>query len=103
MCIFLAPCSVHLAACYYLQDVVIWLQRKAERLRNTAMEGIIMRYEVIINNYQKGAKLKSTPKERIVLMEQIDRNHHRVVYDVESDRQREFIEKVFSRKLRPID
>ena len=62
-----------------------------------------MLYEVIINNYQKGAKLKTTPVDRIVLLEQIDRNHHRVVYDLESERQREFTEKVLARKLRPID
>ncbi len=62
-----------------------------------------MKYEVIINNYQKGAKLKTTPVDRIVLQEQIDRSHRRVVYDFESDRQREFTEKVLARKLRPID
>ena len=53
-----------------------------------------MKYEVIINNYQKGAKLKTTQVDRIVLQEQIDRSHHRVVYDFESERQREFTEKV---------
>lgn len=62
-----------------------------------------MKYEVIINNYQKGAKLKTTPVDRIVLQEQIDRSHFRVVYDFESERQREFTEKVLARKLRPID
>ena len=62
-----------------------------------------MKYEVIINNYQKGAKLKTTPVDRIVLQEQIDHGHHRVVYDFESDRQHEFTEKVLAKKLRPLD
>ena len=62
-----------------------------------------MKYEVIINNYQKGAKLKTTPVDRIVLQEQIDRSHFRVVYNFESDRQREFTEKVLAKKLHPLN
>ena len=62
-----------------------------------------MKYEVIINNYQKGAMLKITPVDRIILQEQIDRSHHRVVYELENDRQREFVEKVLSRRLKPLD
>ena len=62
-----------------------------------------MKYEVIINNYQKGAQLKTAMRDHVILLEQIDRNHHRVVYELESDRQRQFIEKVFARKLRPLD
>ena len=62
-----------------------------------------MKYEVTINNYQKGARLKTAMRDHVILLEQIDRNHHRVVYELESDRQRQFIEKVLARKLRPLD
>lgn len=61
-----------------------------------------MRYEVIINNYQKGAQLKTAMQDHVVLLEQIDRSYHRVVYELESARQKQFIEKVFNRKLKPI-
>lgn len=58
-----------------------------------------MKYMVTINNYQKGAMLKMTPTDCIVSQEQIDRNHHKIVYDIQSERQKQFIEKVFAKKL----
>jgi hypothetical protein len=58
-----------------------------------------MKCVVIINNYQKGAMLKMTPTDCIVSQEQIDRNHHKIVYDIQSERQKQFIEKVFAKKL----
>ena len=61
-----------------------------------------MRYEVIINNYQKGSKLKTTPTDYIESIEQIDRSHHRVVYNLVSDRQVQFIERVLAKKLKRI-
>ena len=47
-----------------------------------------MKYEVIINNYQKGAQLKTAMQDHVILLEKIDRNHHRVVYELENDRSR---------------
>ena len=58
-----------------------------------------MKCVFIINNYQKGAMLKMTPTDCIVSQEQIDRNHHKIVYDIQSERQKQFIEKVFAKKL----
>ena len=58
-----------------------------------------MKYEVTINNYQKGAMLKMTPTDAIISQQQIDRNHHKIVYDIQSERQKQFIEKVFAKKL----
>ena len=46
-----------------------------------------MKYEVTINNYQKGAQLKTAMPDHVILLEKIDRNHHRVVYELENDRQ----------------
>ena len=71
------------------------------RIQNA--EDTAMKYEVTINNYQKGAQLKTAMPDHVILLEKIDRNHHRVVYELENDRQRQFIEKVFARKLRPLD
>lgn len=73
---------------------------KPRQMQNT--EDTDMKYEVIINN-QKGAQLKTAMQDHVILLEKIDRNHHRVVYELENDRQRQFIEKVYARKLRPLD
>lgn len=61
-----------------------------------------MKYEVIINNYQKGAKLRTTPTHKIVEIEQIDKNHHRVIYELDSIKEKEFIEKIFAKKLKGV-
>ena len=45
-----------------------------------------MKYEVTINNYQKGAQLKTAMPDHVILLEKIDRNHHWVVYELESER-----------------
>ena len=62
-----------------------------------------MKYRIVINNYQKGAKLKTTPTERIVSQTRIDSRHTEVVYDLNHKNQVEFIEKVFSRRLEAIE
>lgn len=59
-------------------------------------------YDVIINNYQKGAQLKTACFDKIIRIEQVDSGHHRVIYHLDSAKQKQFIEKVFNRKLRPI-
>lgn len=60
-------------------------------------------YTVIINNYQKGAKLGITPTDKIVLLKQIDRNHHKVVYALDSEDSftRDFITRCLGKKLQP--
>ena len=62
-----------------------------------------MKYEVTINNYQKGSEFRTTPTHKVVEMTQIDKGHHRVVYDLDSIREKEFVEKVLAKKLVPID
>jgi len=61
-----------------------------------------MQYKVIINNYQKGAKLRTTPIHKIVSQNTIGNNRHEIIYDLDSDREKEFIEKVFNKKLIPV-
>lgn len=57
-----------------------------------------MQYAVIVNNYQLGAKVRTTPIHKIVSQERIDSKHTRIVYDV-NERERCFIEKVLARRL----
>lgn len=61
-----------------------------------------MKYEVIINNYQKGSKFRTTPTHKVVEMTQVDKGHHRVVYELDSIREKEFVEKVLAKKLKEV-
>lgn len=54
--------------------------------------------EVIINNYQLGAKLKATPKHKITNQERIDKSHTLVRYSDITENELRFIEKVFAKK-----
>ena len=60
-------------------------------------------YKVIINNYQKGAKLKTTPVHKIVSQKTLGPNKHEIIYDLDSQREVEFIQKVLSKKLIPVN
>ena len=57
-------------------------------------------FTAIINNYQKGVTLKSTPTDKIVQMKQIDKNHHRVVYALGSTREAQSVAKILSSPVR---
>ena len=57
-----------------------------------------MEIEVTINNYVLGAKVKSTPTDKIISQERVDRNHTRIVYSGITQREKDFIEKVLSSK-----
>lgn len=39
-----------------------------------------MRVEYIVNNYTLGAKVKTTPKHKLVDVDRIDRNHTKLIY-----------------------
>ena len=56
-----------------------------------------MKVRYIVNNYQKGAKLKSCPTHKIIGMENIDNKHTSVIFDV-NEREMEFINKVLAKK-----
>lgn len=62
-----------------------------------------MQYKVVINNYQKGAKLKTTPTHKIVSQKTLGNNKHEIIYDLDTDREKEFIQKVLCKKLIPIE
>ena len=52
-----------------------------------------MKVRYIVNNYQKGAKLKTCPTHKIIDIENIDNKHTSVIFDV-NEREIEFINKV---------
>lgn len=56
-----------------------------------------MRVEYTINNYQLGARFKSSPKHKVVINERIDKNHTRIVYEFETEREKQFVDRLFSR------
>lgn len=49
-----------------------------------------MKVRYIVNNYQKGAKLKTCPTHKIIAMKNIDSKHTLVIFDV-NEREMEFI------------
>ena len=56
-----------------------------------------MKVRYIVNNYQKGAKLKTCPTHKIIDMKNIDSKHTSVIFDV-NEREIEFINKVLAKK-----
>lgn len=60
-------------------------------------------YSYIVNNYTLGAKVKTTPRDRIISQNRIDRNHTELIYEFDStsgsiQRQKEFCDMVLARK-----
>lgn len=56
-------------------------------------------YKVVVNNYQLGSKVRTTPTHKIVFQERLDSRHTVIVYGDINDRERQFIEKVLAKKL----
>ena len=50
-----------------------------------------------VNNYQLGAKVKTTQTDRIVSQNRIDKTHTEIVYDFDNMKQKEFCDKVLSK------
>ena len=62
-----------------------------------------MEYKVVINNYQKGAKLKTTPTHKIVSQKTLGNNKHEIIYDLDTGRvsatlDEEYIEEIRTRE-----
>ena len=56
-----------------------------------------MKIRFTVNNYMLGAKVKSTPTDKIVSQERIDKAHTEIVYEI-NDREKQFCEKVLAKK-----
>lgn len=57
-----------------------------------------MKVSYIVNNYQLGGKVKTTPIDKIISQNRIDKSHTKIVYDFETEKQKEFCDKVLSKK-----
>lgn len=58
-----------------------------------------MNYKVVVNNYQLGGKVRTTPTHKIISQERIDSKHTVIVYADINDRERQFIERVLAKRL----
>lgn len=56
-----------------------------------------MKVKFTVNNYMLGAKVKSTPTDKIVSQERVDKAHTEIVYEI-NDREKQFCEKVLAKK-----
>ena len=56
-----------------------------------------MKVRFVVNNYVLGAKVKSTPTDKIVSQNRIDPKHTEIVYEI-NDREKQFCEKVLAKK-----
>lgn len=50
-----------------------------------------------VNNYMLGAKIKSTQVDKIISQNRIDKNHTEVIYQFESQRQKESCDRILSK------
>lgn len=56
-----------------------------------------MKVSFIVNNYTLGAKVKSTPTDKIISMERLSNTRTEIVYEI-NDREKQFCEKVLAKK-----
>ena len=56
-----------------------------------------MKVRFVVNNYTLGAKVKSTPTDKIVSHNRTDPNHTEIVYEI-NDRHKQFCKKVLAKK-----
>mgnify|MGYP000599328885 CR=1 FL=1 len=57
-----------------------------------------MKVQYIVNNYTLGAKVKTTPKHKLVDVDRIDRNHTKLIYSNLTQQEKEFTDKVLAQK-----
>ncbi len=54
-------------------------------------------YTWTVNNYMLGAKVPSTPTDKIIEQKRIDKSHTEITYLL-NEREREFVEQVLARR-----
>ena len=57
-----------------------------------------MKVAYTVNNYMLGAKVKSTPTDKIVEQKRVDKNHTVITYEFETVREKEFCDKVLAKR-----
>lgn len=56
-----------------------------------------MKVRFIVNNYTLGAKVRSTPTDKIMSQNRIDKTHTEIVYEI-NDREKQFCEKCLAKQ-----
>lgn len=56
-----------------------------------------MKVMYVVNNYQLGGKVNITSVDKIISKHRIDKFHIEIVYDFDSEKQKEFCDKVLVR------
>ena len=56
-----------------------------------------MKVRFVVNNYTLGAKVRSTPTDKIVSQNRMDKTHTEIVYEI-NDREKQVCEKVLAKK-----
>ncbi len=56
-----------------------------------------MKVKFAVNNYTLGSRVKSTPVDKIIEQNRIDKSHTEIIYDL-SEREIAFCEKVLARR-----
>lgn len=62
-----------------------------------------MKVMYTVNNYMLGAKVKSTQKEKILSQNRIDKTHVEIVYEFQNQREKEFCDRILSKKGKIIE
>lgn len=57
-----------------------------------------MKAKFIVNNYTLGAKVKSTPTDKIISQKRIDKSHTEIIYELSSIRELDSCRKILSTK-----
>lgn len=57
-----------------------------------------MKIKYIVNNYMLGTKVRSTQTEKIISQKKIDKNKTELVYDFINMKEKEFCDRVLSKK-----
>ena len=56
-----------------------------------------MKVRFTVNNYTLGAKVRSTPTDKIVSQKRIDKTHTEIVYEINNN-EKQFCERVLAKK-----
>ena len=56
-----------------------------------------MKVVYIVNNYTLGGKVKTTPIDKILSKERVDKNHTLIMYELSSQKEKEFCDKVLAK------
>lgn len=62
-----------------------------------------MKVLYVVNNYQLGGKVKTTPTDKIISQNKIDKLHTEIIYNFETEKQKEFCDKVLAKNGKIIE